>query len=101
VEGDRAQEWLLWCLGSALFANIVTSFGINYSVHLMMFVFALLVCISVATFEGKQATVRRAKLSPKEQLVSAPAAEATYMPLDEARQGTWRGLLEAQKGSLL
>jgi hypothetical protein len=95
VEGNQAQEWLLWCLGSALFANIVASFGINYSVHLMMFVFILLVCISVATLEEKQTTVRRPKLSAREQCVSTPAAETAYMPLDQARQGTCRGFFEA------
>ena len=35
VSGDRRQEWLLWCLGSALFANVVAHFGINYMVHLI------------------------------------------------------------------
>ena len=41
VEGDRRQEWFLWCLGSALFANVVASFGINYMIHLMMCFFRL------------------------------------------------------------
>ena len=59
VNGDRAQEWLLWCLGVDLFANVVAHFGINYMAQLMMSLFPLLACISVATFEAKQATVRR------------------------------------------
>src|SRR5580704_3222629 len=52
VSGDRSQEWLLWCLGSALYANVVSSFGINYMVQLLMCLFPLLVCTSVATFEA-------------------------------------------------
>jgi hypothetical protein len=52
VEGDRHQEWLLWCLGSALFGYVVASFGINYMVYLTMCFFTLLVCVSVATFEA-------------------------------------------------
>lgn len=48
-EGDRTQEWLFWCLGSSLFANVVASFGINYMVQLMMCLSMLLACISVAT----------------------------------------------------
>jgi hypothetical protein len=54
VDGDRAQEWLLWCLGSSLFANVVSHFGINYMAQLMLGFFPLLVCISVATFEATQ-----------------------------------------------
>jgi hypothetical protein len=49
VNGDRVQEWSVWCLGSALFANVVASFGINYMNHLMMSFYVLLVCISVST----------------------------------------------------
>ena len=30
VAGDRRQEWLFWCLGASLFANIVAHFGVNY-----------------------------------------------------------------------
>jgi hypothetical protein len=55
VSGDRAQEWLFWCLGSAMFANIVASFGINYMNHLMVCFLALVVFISVSAFEVKKA----------------------------------------------
>jgi hypothetical protein len=47
VEGNRSEEWLLWCLGSTVFANIVASFGINYMIQLQMLLFPLLACISV------------------------------------------------------
>jgi hypothetical protein len=58
VGGDRRQEWLLWCLGSALFANIVASFGINYMVHLIMCLFVLLACISATACDARQLVVK-------------------------------------------
>ncbi|MGE5057537.1 MAG: hypothetical protein ACM3WP_25525 [Acidobacteriota bacterium] len=51
VEGNRRKEWLFWCLGSTLFANVVAHFGINYMAHLSMYLFVLLVCISTAANE--------------------------------------------------
>ena len=39
VAGDRRQEWFLWCLGSALFATVVASFGIYFIVYLMVCLF--------------------------------------------------------------
>lgn len=49
IRGNSSDEWLLWCLGSTLFANIVVSFGINYMIQLQMLLFTLLACVSVAT----------------------------------------------------
>lgn len=51
VNGDRKQEWLLWSLGTALFATVVAHFGINYMAQLIMGLFTLVVCISVTTDE--------------------------------------------------
>jgi hypothetical protein len=91
---DRRQEWLLWCLGSAVFANIVASFGINYMVHLLMCLFLLLVCVSVVAFEAKQTTVRSAEAAPaKVQFQSAPAAEGDYLPLNVEKEETWHGFV--------
>jgi hypothetical protein len=76
VSGDRLQEWLLWCLGSNLFAVVVSQFGINYMAQLMMTVFTLVACISVATFEAKEATVRNEEAPAPEQFaVVSGAAE--------------------------
>jgi hypothetical protein len=58
VNGDRKQEWLLWCLGSALFAVVVSSFGIAFLYQSQMAIFVLLSCISVATFEATRAAVK-------------------------------------------
>jgi phosphate starvation-inducible membrane PsiE len=74
VAGDRGQEWLLWCLGSSLFANVVASFGINYMFQLIMCLYCLLACISMATFEARQATVRRVV-----PYASAPGAVQEYV----------------------
>ena len=71
VNGDRRQEWLLWCLGSALFANVVAHFGINYPAQLIMGFFPLLACISVATFEARQAAVQNVEAPGQEQFASA------------------------------
>jgi hypothetical protein len=98
VEGDRRLEWLFWCLGSALFANVVAHFGINYFVHLSMYFFILLVCISVATVEALQ-EVRRARVRveeapAKEQLAPALAPAETYLPIKESREEAWHGFLK-------
>ena len=58
ADGNRDQEWYLWCLGSSLFATTVAHFGINYMAQLIMGFFSLIACISVATFEVTQAVVR-------------------------------------------
>jgi hypothetical protein len=70
VNGDRRQEWLLWCLGSALFATVVAHFGINYMAQLIMGFFPLVACVSVATFEATQATVRTTEEIPQTQMAS-------------------------------
>jgi hypothetical protein len=80
---DRNQVWLVWCLGAALFANVVAHFGINYMAHLVMCFFVLLACISVATFQNKQAKVQ-ARHGPAEVFVSALVKEGSYVPLIQA-----------------
>ena len=70
VNGERDQEWFLWCLGAVLFANMVASFGINYMVQLLLLFFPLLACISVATFEATQALNQSILMRDKEQFVT-------------------------------
>jgi hypothetical protein len=98
VEGDRRQELLFWCLGSALFANVVAHFGINYMVHLSVYFFILLVCISATTAEAKQEVkqgrVRVEEAPAKLELASTLAAEGVCLPLIGQRHGT-RRLFEA------
>lgn len=82
INKDRSREWLLWCLGVDLFATVVAHFGINYMAQLMMSVFPLLACISVAAFEAKQSTAR-APAQP--DFLTAPVTVAT----DESVEETW------------
>jgi len=60
VEGNNKQEWLLWCLGATLFANVMASFGINYMLQLLFVFFPLLAWVSVATSEAKQLAIQTA-----------------------------------------
>jgi hypothetical protein len=95
ADRDRRQEWLLWCLGADLFANVVASFGINYMAELTMSLSTLLACISVATLQAKQATVRRAEPLGQEQRAPALAAAGTYLPINESREEARHNFLAA------
>jgi hypothetical protein len=63
VEGDRGEEWFLWCLGSAVFAHVVVYFGIDYFDQMEFAWLALLVMISMS--------VGRAMGAPSRQQVKA------------------------------
>ena len=52
VEGDTAKEWVYWCLGSALFANVVGFFGVNYFDQSRVGWLALLAMISAVTAQA-------------------------------------------------
>jgi hypothetical protein len=51
ADGNRSEEWFLWCLGAALFAHVVSFFGIGYFDQIEFAWFLLLAIISVAVFE--------------------------------------------------
>lgn len=57
ISGNRAQEWFLWSVGSALFSALVSSFGIAFLYQSQMLLFALPALISVASFEANKVTV--------------------------------------------
>ena len=82
VDGDRSQEWLLWALGSALFATVVAHFGINYMTQLMMGFFPVLCCISVASFEASKAVVPRVESPSEAQLAYGAGVASANLPLD-------------------
>ena len=84
VNGDRSREWLLWCLGVDLFANVVSHFGINYMAQLMMSVFPLLACISVAAFEARQSTERRAEAPVEVDFAFTPTGVSSGESNEEA-----------------
>jgi hypothetical protein len=72
VGGDRGREWLLWALGSSLFAVTVAHFGINYMAQLMMGFFPLLCCISVAAFEAMRPPEAKVEILDNAQLAPLP-----------------------------
>jgi hypothetical protein len=94
VSGDRGRELLLWCLGADLFANVVASFGINYMTQLVMSLFPLLACISVATFEARRAKVRSVEPSGQEQFAST-LASVRVLPRSESREEARHSFFEA------
>lgn len=73
VEGNRGQEWFLWCLGSTLFANLVAGFGISYLADLEMALFVVLACISASALKARQATVQSVETQVEVQFAAAPA----------------------------
>ena len=93
VNGNRKQEWLFWCLGSSLFANVVAHFGINYMAQMMMTLFPLLACISVATFEARQRARRNTEVSAFGPVAPIFAAAGSYPSLTEASVKTGQDLL--------
>jgi hypothetical protein len=83
VEGNRSQEWLLWCFGSALFATVVAHFGINYMAQLIMGFFPLVACICVVTFEARQTVAKEAEIPDDFRLAPLPARFRNRVPLGQ------------------
>lgn len=53
VRGKK-DEWLLWCLGSTIFAMVVSFFGCSFMAKMQIELFALLAMISTAIREAEQ-----------------------------------------------
>ena len=70
VAGNQKQEWLCWCLGSALVANVVGWFGCSYMAQMQMALFPLLAMISVAAFEAKRPPAARVETLGDSRLAS-------------------------------
>jgi len=51
VQGNRQDEWLLWCLGATMFAHVVVYFGIGYFDQMQFAWYAFLIMISAAVFD--------------------------------------------------
>lgn len=73
VAGERGREWLIWCLGADLFANVVAQFGINYMAQMMMTLFPLLAFISVVLYSTKNASVPAKRIQVPAHFASSPA----------------------------
>lgn len=95
VEGNKEQEWFLWCLGSALFATVVAHFGINYMAQLIMGFFPLIVCISVATSEAGKTVVE----GEQDPLLARPPGPA-LVPLGTAKQEAKLGFSSGRERSV-
>ena len=78
VEGDRGQEWLLWCLGAALFSVVVAHFGINYPAMMELGLFTFWAAISTATFEARQAASLAVEVPEWKQFGSVPDVAETF-----------------------
>jgi hypothetical protein len=57
VDGNKKEEWFLWCLGATMFAHVVAYFGIGYFDQVQFSWFALLAIISVAVAEATASSV--------------------------------------------
>ncbi len=73
VSGSSGEEWLLWCLGSTLLAQVVASFGINYMIQLQMLLFPSLACVSVAALKVSDSTAKLLQPWSGTQLAAADA----------------------------
>ncbi len=84
VRGDRRREWFLWCLGSALFACVVSCFGIAFLYQSQMGLFALLACISIATFEARQVTTPEVEALAEARFAVASRSVGSDLPTTKA-----------------
>jgi hypothetical protein len=73
VEANRQQEWLMWTLGSVIFANVVAFFGADYFDQTRFWWYASLAMVSAAT-------------SPLLTNKKKPAGtELVHFPIDDPR----------------
>jgi len=85
VAGKKNQEWFVWFLGAALFAHLVSFFGVNYFDQSKVGWFLLLCMIPVAAaaltpvetkvVETREVTVEE---SPAPEFVPSGSAWATW-----------------------
>lgn len=73
IEGNRPEEWFLWCLGAALFAHVIAFFGIGYFDQVQFTWYALLATISVAVRQAMHPAAEAAETeTPVAALASVP-----------------------------
>ena len=72
VQGDRRQEWSVWCLGAALLAHVVAYFGIGYFDQMQAAWYTLLSLIIVGSTEAIQSRAPR-----DEEVLRAMPVETT------------------------
>jgi hypothetical protein len=72
VRGKK-DEWLLWCLGSTMFAMVMGFFGCSFMAQMQMELFAFLAMISVAIRDARQ--MAKAKAPIVEERTRQPELE--------------------------
>ena len=72
VNGNRKEEWFLWCLGAALFAHTVGFWGVVYDLQMQMAWFILLVIISITTYELRQTASVKVEPIPATRMIRKP-----------------------------
>jgi hypothetical protein len=61
VEGSRRQEWFFWCLGAALFANVMGFWGIDYFDIIRTWWYIFLAMIPAATMAARASIAERSQ----------------------------------------
>lgn len=69
-QASRATQWLLWCLGAALFSDVIGFFGVSYFDQTKISYYVLLAMIAAVSSRTLQQPVKRNRIVSK-----TPAAE--------------------------
>ncbi len=83
VAGDFKEEWFLWSLGAALFANMVGWFGLACWAQAQAALSALLAMISVATFEAMRPREAEVEILDNSELDSIPDEVESFLELEQ------------------
>jgi hypothetical protein len=83
VAGDQREEWFLWCLGVALFANMVGWFGLACWAQAAVALSALLAMISVATFEAMRSGEAKVEILDSSELDSIPDEVGPFLEIGQ------------------
>jgi hypothetical protein len=83
VAGDLKEEWFLWCLGVALFANMVGWFGLACWAQAQAALSALLVIISVATFEAMRPREAEVEIMDNSELDQVPDEVGPFLEIEQ------------------
>jgi len=91
VDRQKDKEWMLWCLGSAMFANVVGFFGVNYFDNSRMWWFILLamipaICVPMLQGVGP-VVVEEEKLKVRKAWLKAEGGKASEEDMALQRPG--------------
>jgi hypothetical protein len=93
VDGQKDKEWMLWCLGSAMFANVVGFFGVNYFDQSRMWWFILLamipaICVPMLQSQGAgPVVVEEEKLKVRKAWLKVEGGKASEEDMALQRPG--------------